>query len=498
MKTKIKLLLGLLLTIFITLPTTCNAEEVPIMKWEDITTNDYVDSKYLRDKLYNINDDILNVHNSESGMSGNYIRLYTSSGEKKWEYIQKRHIENYFLIDNEYFALVEYVNYAWEPIKSISLIDLKTGKVTKKVDISKTAENLESRSMLIYTGYSNDKIILIYYDWYSSKNYHFYAIDLDGNIKTSKNGTFTVNDRAKPIAIGNNIYIVNTDEYATDKNQLIVTLSIDTGEIVNTTPINTSMNIVQNINEYKDGFLILGSKNGYMAMEYYDLKTNKIQTKQFEEEGMINSISIDNEDNMYIAGKYVDENTLGKAYFSKYTINNWNFKKVYEIFYEKEEYDEYFFKDVLALKNNKLILAGNIYGGGRYYAGEQFIVFYDINKNYKIDKIIKGSGNIDIAESGEENNEIKYQVKPAFGYKLISLKIVTESGKEIEVSDDYSFIMPDENITITATFEPIISNPVTSNNIIKIILETAIFITFIYGTTKCIKKNRNQINSKDY
>ena len=148
---------------------------------------------------------------------------------------------------------------------------------------------------------------------------------------------------------------------------------------------------------------------------------------------------------------------------------------------------------MLVLKNNKLILAGNTNDFGKYRYGYNYITLYDGTKNYKIDKVIKGKGNIDIVESIEEDSQVRYKVKPGFEYKLISLKIVTESGKEIEVSDDYSFIMPDENITITATFEPIINNPVTGNNIIRIILETAIFVTFIYGTTKYIKKNHNKI-----
>ena len=48
MKKKI-LLLILLPIVFLTLPTTCNAEEVPTLKWEDITTN-FNDGMYLGDK----------------------------------------------------------------------------------------------------------------------------------------------------------------------------------------------------------------------------------------------------------------------------------------------------------------------------------------------------------------------------------------------------------------------------------------------------------------
>ena len=231
-----------------------------------------------------------------------------------------------------------------------------------------------------------------------------------------------------------------------------------------------------------------------MAIEYYDIKNNTTLFKQLDEkEGHIYSVSKDNKDNLYIAGKYIDDNTTGKAYLAKYIYNESGFEKAYESIYEPDELkdDVYYFNHIVVFKNNKFALVGNTLNGNRYYTGKNFIIYYDGTKSYKIDKDIKGSGNIDIVESEEEDNEVKYQVKPGFGYKLISLKIVTESGKEIEVSDDYSFIMPDENITITAVFEPIINNPVTGNNIIRIILETAIFITFIYGTAKSIKKNHN-------
>ena len=76
MKIKKLLLMLFLLITLLTLPVTCNAEEVPTMKWEDISTN-YSDTYYLGDKLYNINNDILIVHNS-SLFSDNYTKLFSN------------------------------------------------------------------------------------------------------------------------------------------------------------------------------------------------------------------------------------------------------------------------------------------------------------------------------------------------------------------------------------------------------------------------------------
>ena len=49
--------------------------------------------------------------------------------------------------------------------------------------------------------------------------------------------------------------------------------------------------------------MFTGTKNGYMAITYYNLKTGSIQTKQFDEEGTIYSVSTDNKNNLYIAGQ---------------------------------------------------------------------------------------------------------------------------------------------------------------------------------------------------
>lgn len=197
MKKKI-LLLILLPIVFLTLPTTCNAEEVPTLKWEDITTN-FNDGMYLGDKQYNINNDILLVHNS-SLMNDNYIRLYNSSGEKKWEYDLGDEHQNYFLINNEYLWIVEYQETSYQPKKYISLLDLKTGKVSKEIDISEVIESLDYNATLKHAGYYNNEIILLFSD-FQTNNIQLYILDLNGNIKTSKKQSFTMDYRMKTITI---------------------------------------------------------------------------------------------------------------------------------------------------------------------------------------------------------------------------------------------------------------------------------------------------------
>lgn len=475
---KILLMLFLLITL-ITLPITCNAEEVPTLKWEELTN-----SSGSHSGLYNINEDILVVHNASTYGIGNYIKLYNSSGEMKWEYNQGEVMLPYFLINDKYLGIIDYL-WSSNSEKSIKLLNIKDGTVYKKIDISKIVDNMKKNAS-IYASYSqltayyyNNKIILFFCGIFNSSNYYFYTIDLNGNIELSKSVQANIDKYSSRGQI-----IIDNKIYSIDKNDTI-TISMDTGELISTTPANNHIDI-NNIVKYKDGIMYCGSIDGYMAIEYYNLKTGTTQVKQFEEEGEIYTITTNDKDNLYIAGKYIDDNTTGKAYFAKYT----NDKKVYESYYEKEEYDEYFFSDILVLKKNKMVLAGNTDDTGKYRTGFNFVVYYDENKIFKIDKAIKGNGHIDIVEKEKEENEVKYQVKPGFGYKLISLKIVTASEKEIEVSNDYTFIMPNENITITAVFEPIITNPITSNNIIKILLILTISISAVYLIIKSIKKRK--------
>ena len=491
MKIKKSLILAFLLSIFITLPTTCNAEEVPTIKWEEDITTGYSNSSRVNSQLYNINNDILIVNNT---FSNNYnsnmtLRLYNSSGEKKWKYSQEYVTQNHFLINDKYLAVVEPIWSSNDETKYISSIDLKTGKLSKKIDISKIIDDMWSKANkdyteFIYTGYYNNKIILLFYDR-KLDEYYFYSLDIDGNVEIQKKGKIDIINGPSVINNNNTIYITTDNK--------IIEFSKDTGNIIKTEYVDFKLDLNHsNITKFKDGILLYGSKNGYMSLEYYDLKNNKYQFKQLEEEGKINSIKVDEKDNLYITGHYIDDNTLGKAYFTKYTYNNSDFQKIYENIYENNELENnvYTFTNSIVFKNNKLAIVGNTLTNYGYYTGKDFLVYYDGTKNYKIDKVIKGSGNLDVVECEEEDNKVKYQIKPAFGYKLISLKIVTETGKEIEISDDSSFIMPNENITITATFEPIIKNPVTSNNILKILLELIISISIVYLITKSIRKRK--------
>lgn len=78
----------------------------------------------------------------------------------------------------------------------------------------------------------------------------------------------------------------------------------------------------------------------------------------------------------------------------------------------------------------------------------------------QINTNISGKGDINVISSSDPNKEVTIELNPKKGYKLLSLKVYTESGKEIELNSN-KFIMPDEDITIEASFS--VENPNTSD-----------------------------------
>ena len=119
-----------------------------------------------------------------------------------------------------------------------------------------------------------------------------------------------------------------------------------------------------------------------------------------------------------------------------------------------------------------------------------------INKNivkYKINTKTDGNGTIEVIDSAFGDDSITFKISSKKGYKLKSLIITTDTGKQIQfneekiknnhdgtISIDNKFIMPYENITIEAKWE--IINPKTSNRIIilgMILLILIISLTLI-------------------
>ena len=81
--------------------------------------------------------------------------------------------------------------------------------------------------------------------------------------------------------------------------------------------------------------------------------------------------------------------------------------------------------------------------------------------SYEIVKDNNENGDITISNDKAYPGEVvRISATPKEGYSLKRIVVIDESGKEIEVRDDGTFIMPEGKVTVTALYNRI-SNPET-------------------------------------
>lgn len=121
-----------------------------------------------------------------------------------------------------------------------------------------------------------------------------------------------------------------------------------------------------------------------------------------------------------------------------------------------------------------------IYSGGNYTKGtaldvdshtdfevtQRINVYTENTQNlsseyYSINTSVTGKGTIDVVSSYISGTEIAFAVTPEENYIIDSIKIYDSEGNEIAYNEDYIFMMPTSDITITAVF---IENNTTSSN----------------------------------
>lgn len=82
-------------------------------------------------------------------------------------------------------------------------------------------------------------------------------------------------------------------------------------------------------------------------------------------------------------------------------------------------------------------------------------------ESYPIEKKITDKGDITVSsDKAYPGDTVKVKVTLKEGYTLKRIVVLDESGKEIEVSDDGTFIMPEGKVTVTAIYNKI-TNPDT-------------------------------------
>lgn len=79
---------------------------------------------------------------------------------------------------------------------------------------------------------------------------------------------------------------------------------------------------------------------------------------------------------------------------------------------------------------------------------------------YDVLKDVTDEGTITVNSSAFAGEVVKVTVAPKNGYTLKRIVVMDEDGKEIEVSDDGTFVMPEGKVTVTALYSKIV-NPNT-------------------------------------
>ena len=112
---------------------------------------------------------------------------------------------------------------------------------------------------------------------------------------------------------------------------------------------------------------------------------------------------------------------------------------------------------------------------------------------------LQGIVDIEEIENVKESTIKKFKIKPQQGYELMSLTIKSSDNSEIEyrkteIENEYEFIMPSYDVTITPTFKKVtnmIQNPNTGNKAFYIVL---LMVGMIVIGRLFIKKEKNILN----
>ena len=223
---------------------------------------------------------------------------------------------------------------------------------------------------------------------------------------------------------------------------------IETDYVVN------KMNLSYTATGEVDGIIVIGTdyENEYFAK--YDLSGKEVFKKTVSgyEQFTIKSSHLPNGTyDGYIASA-LDTETFGSAILKYDLQGNLIMEEVYdedETYFVNYALDSY---DTTGTQNGIILISRGADG----IAQLNFI--YPV---FAIAKQVTEEGQIAVdATSAIPGEEIKVNVTPKAGYTLKRIVVMTESGEEVEVSDDGTFIMPEGKVTVTAIYNKI-ANPET-------------------------------------
>ena len=119
---------------------------------------------------------------------------------------------------------------------------------------------------------------------------------------------------------------------------------------------------------------------------------------------------------------------------------------------------------------------------------EEYRIVKYTYENYLVEKETTTEGNITVSNENDYPGElVKVSVVAKEGYVLKRIVVLDKSGKEIEVSKDGTFAMPEGKVTVTAIYSRI-SNPETVSACYVVL---GIILLISIGTLIVQKKKEN-------
>lgn len=220
-----------------------------------------------------------------------------------------------------------------------------------------------------------------------------------------------------------------------------------------------SINYSYNKDGVFDGAVVAGvTEDGKATIIKYDLDGNEVFRSNYDTDlgcgytSVISSKYIDGTYDGYIMTALLEN---GKSVIAKYDYSGkmvWKdeFDSGLKIFFMRQNYDE-------SGNPNGSLLFPILYDDENTCAWSVFKYTYP---NYEIKKDITDEGDITVSDSAYPGDTVKIKVTPKEGYVLKRIVVLDESGKEIEVSKDGTFVMPEGKVTVKAIYNRI-SNPET-------------------------------------
>ncbi|MDD6263762.1 MAG: hypothetical protein PUA97_01435 [bacterium] len=306
----------------------------------------------------------------------------------------------------------------------------------------------------------------------AGQGYILIKIDLKGNIVWQKNISNLIyydNLIGLPVAGDKDkfTHIFTSSSYVTKYVVEITNYNQKSVWSKNTAIDNNRSNYSYNESGEIDGIVVVGvnKDNNKGTIIKYDLDGNEVFRTSYDSDigsrytDVISSIDVDGTYDGYIVAATLDD---GKSLIIKYDHSGkivwreeFSSNSKLPLFLIRQNYDE------LGNPNGYLFYAEKYENDDLATENCSYTLYKYTYPNYEIKKEATDEGDITVSnDKAYPGDVVKISVTPKDGYVLKKIVVTDESGKEIEVSDDGTFIMPEGKVKVSAIYNKI-TNPET-------------------------------------